>query len=137
MKLCLTRWILAFVPALAVSVAMTNAALAQDAAAGPVEEEKGSLLRPKVDQPIPDTYEPLGGTRWDEGDAHTQEIRESWELKKQAEGRQEVVDEEPAPAISPATRRIPIQESIPGAAPAVQDGTVVEEGDESLRIREN
>jgi hypothetical protein len=121
------------------AIAMAGSASADPAK--PAEDDgTGTFFRPKVDNPLPDTYEPLGGTRWDEGEAHTQEIRESWELKKQAqEGDHpaQAKDSEEAPRpISPATQRIRIQESVPGAAPATRDSTVVEEGKDSLRIRE-
>ena len=73
-------------PALCAADPATPADVTTDQGATPEskDKEKGTLLHPKVEKPIADTYEPLGSTSYDRAQDLNKPVDESIELKRQA-----------------------------------------------------
>lgn len=116
-------------------------ASAEEAAAPAEQNGKGTILHPKVDKPIPDTYEPLGGTRWEDRDEGTDEIKDSWKLKKAEEERERARHEKAAEeqkSAPPLQKDIKIQEVVPEARPAggAKPAPKVEKDKDSLQIHD-
>ncbi len=90
----------------------------------------------KVDEPLPETYEPLMGSPRNED--FSQELKDLRRLKEEQK-KQEQVQEEAVPAAGkqPATKTYPIQEPQP-EAPAQGSASTppVEEQGDQLRIRD-
>ncbi len=93
----------------------------------------------KVDEPLPETYEPLMGSPRNDED-FSQELKELRRLKEQQREeaeRQKQAPQTPAAGEKPATKSYPIQEPQPEAPAATSTSTPpVEEEGKDLRIRD-
>ena len=91
------------------------------------EEEKKDGILPKVDKPIPDTYEPLDGADWNH--RTSDEIKALREYQKQQKEKERSEQEQQLRKELESK----IQAPDPGAAPPPSDPEIEEDGD-SLRI---
>ena len=122
------------------TLAWTLQAVAQGEASAPADtqQSKGTLLHPKVDKPIPDTYEPLNGTRSEDRDVGTDPIRESWDMKKkQKERKREEKDNAgEAKGNAPDTLQKDIKIQEPDIKPVQSPQPHVDKGKDSMQIHD-
>lgn len=95
----------------------------------------------KVDEPLPETYEPLMGSPRNDED-FSQELKQLRRIKEQQREEAERRRQEPAPVTGqkpPPPKSYPIQEPQPEATGGARSGTTppVEEQGEELRIRDS
>jgi hypothetical protein len=96
--------------------------------------EIGILKRAaQVDDPIPETYEPLNSTYVGDGERLNETIEQSWQLKKEAKAR-----EEAAAAIPPSPERQALEQRIqePGSGPQVLAEPQVRDTGNGLQIKD-
>lgn len=100
-------------------------------------EAKPGLLKrgATVDKPIPETYEPLNSTYVEGGEKLNEDIEDSWELKKEAEERENKAAKPPV-AQTPEQRALEQRIQEPGSGAANPPLPTLEKDDKSLRIRE-
>lgn len=116
-----------------------TASAAANAAEGEAKAEtKPGLLQrgATVDTPIPETYEPLNSTYVEGGEKLNEDIEDSWELKKEAEEREDKAARPPA-AQTPEQRALEQRIQEPGSGAAKPPLPQLEKDDKSLRIRES
>lgn len=112
----------------AVALLLSGVARAEDAGG-----EAGLLKRAaSVDNPIPDTYEPLSSTYVGDGEKLNQTIEQSWQLKKQAREREQAAASPP-----PSPERQALEQRIqePGSQPATESEPQVRDTGSGLYIR--
>ncbi|MGH8530500.1 MAG: hypothetical protein ACRETN_11790 [Nevskiales bacterium] len=98
------------------------------------DKEKGSGR--KVDEPLPETYEPLMGSPRNDED-FSRELKELRQLKEEQQKEKNLKEEIPVASPKPPAKNYPIQEPKPDAPPAAPTGTPpVEEQGDQLRIRD-
>lgn len=96
----------------------------------------------KVDEPLPETYEPLmGSPRNEDFSQELKQLRRLKEEQREQAEREQAKREKEAPPVTgqkPATKSYPIQEPVPLPAAAGTPATAptVEEQGEELRIRD-